>query len=90
MTKNQDRQKLVEAFLKIKNTQEAEQFLTDLLSDTEWKDFSNRFKIAEMLKEGHSYVQIESITGTSSTTIARIAKCLKRQDSGYNLVLSRM
>jgi TrpR-related protein YerC/YecD len=51
-------------------------FLRDLLSEKEILEFSNRFKVAQMLEEKLSYKQIEKETKMSSTTIARISKFL--------------
>jgi len=58
-------------------------FLRDLLSEKEILEFSNRFKIAQMLENKISYKEIERQTWTSSTTIARIAKFLNWENKGY-------
>jgi TrpR-related protein YerC/YecD len=85
-----DENVLLQAILKIKNIQEAENFFRDLLTEKEYKELNNRFKVASMLSDGLSYLQIEEKTGMSSTTIARISKCLKRENSGYQMLLSRI
>jgi TrpR-related protein YerC/YecD len=90
MSKKPDRQKLMEAILQLNDVEEAKEFLDDLLSPAEWRDLANRFEVAGMLRAGKSYVQIEHDTGTSSTTISRISRCLKRPGSGYEMILTRL
>jgi TrpR-related protein YerC/YecD len=63
-------------------------FLDDLLTDKELIEFANRFYVSGLLLTGKSYVEIEKITGVSSTTIARISKCLVAPNSGYSIVLA--
>ena len=51
-------------------------FLRDLLSEKEIREFSRRFEVAKLLTQKISYTEIEKQTGMSSTTIARISKFL--------------
>ena len=57
-------------------------FLADLLTPQEIAEFSRRFQVAQMLDQNMSYKEIEQKTSMSSTTIARISKCLQQQ-TGY-------
>ena len=43
-----------------------------------------------MLREGHSYVDVSSATGASSTTVSRVSKCLNGPRGGYRVVLGRI
>lgn len=58
-------------------------FLRDLLSKNEILEFSNRFKVAKMLENKISYINIEKKTSMSSTTIARISKFLNWENKWY-------
>lgn len=81
---------LVRAFLALKNKQEAEFFLRDLMTELEIKEFANRLEAATLLSQDIQYNAISESTGLSSATIARIAKWLKGSLGGYRLVLSRL
>jgi TrpR-related protein YerC/YecD len=71
------------------NQAELKEFLLDLLSTDELKELSNRWQVAKMLNDKIPYTQITEQTGMSSTTIARISKCLNRENSGYKTILQR-
>jgi TrpR-related protein YerC/YecD len=81
---------LVKAFLANKNEAELKEFLLDLLSAEELKELSNRWQVATMLQDKIPYTQITELTGMSSTTIARISKCLNRENSGYLTTLQKI
>ena len=82
--------RLVDAFLTIKNADEAECFLRDLMTESEIQEFANRLEAATLLSKDIQYNAISEDTGLSSTTIARIAKWLNGSLGGYRLVLSRL
>lgn len=77
------------AILQLRNGREARMFFRDLLTEAELKEFANRWKVARLLAQGVSYVEIAQRTGMSSTTIARIQKWLKNGMGGYRLILRR-
>ncbi|MBP7832182.1 MAG: hypothetical protein KA035_00205 [Candidatus Levybacteria bacterium] len=81
---------LYKALLSLKDESELNAFLRDLLTAEELKEFSNRWKVAQMLSAKKTYVEIESETGMSSTTIARISKWLEHGMDGYKLVIKRL
>lgn len=83
-------EKLAQAFLSLDTIETTKYFLGDILTENEIKEFSKRLYIAEMLNEKKSYSQIEKETGLSSTTIARVSKCLKGEKGGYASVLANM
>ncbi len=74
---------VLEVILNIKNKDTLFLFLRDLLSENEIIEFSKRFEIARMLEDWFSYQEIESTTKMSSTTIARVSKYLKWNNSWY-------
>jgi TrpR-related protein YerC/YecD len=81
---------LVNAFLSLKNKDEVEFFLRDLMTEREIKEFANRLEAASLLSRDVQYNAIIEDTGLSSTTIARIAKWLKGSLGGYRLILNRL
>lgn len=87
---NEKNKQFVKAILTLKNTEEAERFLRDLMTENEIKEFANRLEVARLLLEDVQYNAIIESTGLSSTTIARIAKWLKGSLGGYRLILSRL
>ncbi len=80
---------LYKALLCLKTESELNAFLRDLLTEEELKEFSNRWKVAQMLAKKDTYLKIEKETGMSSTTIARISKWLDKGMNGYKLAIKR-
>ena len=85
-----DLEKLAKSFLKIRNSDEAKNYVKDLFSKTELKTMVLRYRIATMLFDGIPYVEIERETGASSATIARISESLKYGTDGLRLIMERM
>ncbi len=83
---------LYDAFLLLSNRQECENFLKDLCTPKELKDFNDRWEIAKLLDEGRlSYREIAEQTQASLTTITRVARFLKDEPyRGYRTLLDRM
>ena len=77
------------AVLTIKTLDEAKNFFRDLLTETEIRELSERWKAARMLAAGTPYTQIIEATGLSSTTVARVARWVKKGTGGYRLALKR-
>lgn len=69
---------------------ETRNFLRDLLTEAEIKEFANRWKVAQLLNKKVSYKEIEKETGMSSTTIARIQKWLTNGMNGYKTMLEKI
>ncbi len=81
---------LFTAILSLKKIDEAQRFFRDLLTETEILEFSNRWKVAQMLSKNISYSKIEKRTNMSTTTIARISKWLNNGMNGYKLIIKRV
>ena len=80
---------LYRAILSLRTPEEARRFFRDLLTDTEIKEFAERWKAARLLAGGVPYTRIIEKTGLSSTTIARVAQWVKKGTGGYRIVLNR-
>ena len=88
--KKKDNQRLIEALLSVKNINQAERFLRDLMTEGEIEEFAKRLKTAEMLIGKIPYSIIENETGFSSTTVARVSKWLSNGMGGYKEVISKL
>lgn len=86
--KIQRKQLLVQAFLSLKNADDVQRFLRDLLTENEIDEFSKRLQTAEMLTSKIPYSQIIKKTGLSSTTVACVSKYLNGKEGGYRNVLN--
>ncbi len=87
--KQRDIDDLYLAITRLENLEECRRFFRDLLTETEIKEFAERWKVARMLSQGISYTAIEEETGLSSRTIARVHKWLKQGKGGYVMMLRR-
>jgi TrpR-related protein YerC/YecD len=83
---------LCDAFLNLKNREECRRFLNDLCTRAEISTFAERLRIARLLYNSNkSYREIHSETGTSVTTIGRVARSLlQEKHKGYQLVIQRI
>ena len=86
---NPETEDLFKAILSLKSLKEAKRFFRDLLTEQEIIEFARRWQSAKMLNNQVPYSEIEKKTGLSSTTIARVAKWLKKGKGGYKLILKR-
>lgn len=75
---------------RLESLEECRKFFRDLLTETEIREFAERWKVARMLWQGIPYTTIERETGLSSRTIARVHKWLKQGKGGYLMMLRRM
>ena len=60
------------ALSEIKNKEDFEHFLRDLMSSSEIKDLSRRYYAAKLLHEGKTYQDVNTIMGMSQGTINKI------------------
>ena len=90
MQSDQNIKSLYKAILSLQNENECKKFFRDLLTEAEIKEFTNRWRVAQMLNEKVQYEIISKETGMSSTTIARVQKWLTNGMGGYKLVLNKL
>jgi TrpR-related protein YerC/YecD len=84
-----DIEELYKAILLLEDQKEAKSFFRDLLTEVEIYEFAERWKVARMLASGVPYTKIIKATGLSSTTVARVARWVKKGTGGYRLALQR-
>ncbi|MFA6198150.1 MAG: YerC/YecD family TrpR-related protein [Patescibacteria group bacterium] len=83
-------QALILAISKLKNKREIQNYLRDLLTESEIKEFSARWQAARMLDRNVPYTKIVKDTGLSSTTVARVQRWLQHGTNGYRLMIDRL
>jgi len=82
--------KLFEAVLTLKTTDECYRFFEDICTVAELKSLAQRLEVAKMLEADLTYGEIAEKTGASTATISRVKRCLNFGADGYKLVLSRL
>lgn len=90
MFAREDVSQLVRAFSLVEGEEEIKAFLTDLCTPREVCDLAQRLEVARGLDEGSSYLEAQSQTGASSTTVSRVSKALNGEYGGYRRVIVRL
>lgn len=83
-------QVLAKALAQIETAEEASALLLDLCTPREIEDLSQRLEVARLLDAGEPYLSVQQKTGTSSTTVSRVSKCLNGPVGGYRSVLDHL
>lgn len=81
---------LFEAVLTLKDKEECFAFFEDVCTVNELLSLAQRFEVAKMLKEGHTYMEVAEQTGASTATISRVNRSLNYGKDGYEMVFARM
>ena len=81
---------LFEAILQLKDRTECYDFFEDVCTVKEILDISQRLEVAQLLREGKSYAEVNLQTGASTATICRVKKCLMYGTNGYETALNRL
>lgn len=81
---------LFEAVLALKNKEECYSFFEDVCTVNELLSFAQRYEVAKMLREKHTYLEIAEKTGASTATISRVNRSLNYGSDGYDMVFSRL
>lgn len=81
---------LFEAILTLESEEECYNFFEDVCTVNELLSFAQRFEVAKMLTEGHTYIEVAEQTGASTATISRVNRSLNYGKDGYQIVFERM
>ncbi|PPE05368.1 Trp operon repressor [Holospora curviuscula] len=82
---------LCQAFLLLETEVEVYNFLKDLCTPSELEALSERWNICKHLHKGLSYREIHEKTGSSLTTIGKVARFLKNEPyQGYTTMLKKL
>ena len=68
---------------------EAQAFLRDLCTRSELDAMAHRWQVAQLLDEGHPYLEVAKRAHASTTTVTRVAQWLRNGEGGYALALRR-
>lgn len=90
MYQRQDVRQLVHALTLLEGEADVEAFLADLCTPREICDFAQRLQVARLLDEGEPYVEVQTQTGASSTTVSRVSKALNGVHGGYRKMLIKL
>ena len=82
--------RLFEAILSLKDTDECYHFFEDICTINELLSFTQRYEVAEMLREKKTYLEIAEKTGASTATISRVNRSLNFGNDGYDLTFRRL
>jgi len=82
--------RLFKGILNLESVEECYNFFEDICTVSEIKAIAQRLEVAQMLREGKKYSDIEVLTGASSATISRVNRCLQYGTGGYSMVLDRI
>ncbi len=78
------------AILTIRSTGEAAKFFRDLLTIAKLTEFSNRWQMVKLLREGNSYISIATKLKVSTSTVTRVAHWLFHGFGGYQIIADRL
>ena len=81
---------LFEAILTLQQEEECFDFFEDVCTVNELLSLAQRFEVAKMLREGHTYMEVAEQTGASTATISRVNRSLNYGKDGYEMVFSRV
>jgi len=81
---------LFEAIVSLKNSEECYAFFGDICTVNELLSLSQRYEVARMLRNHHTYLEIAEKTGASTATISRVNRSLNYGNDGYDMVFTRM
>ena len=75
--------RLFEAILNLKTTEDCYKFFEDVCTIKELQDMAQRLDVAFLLTEGMNYQKISQEVNVSTATISRVSKCLNYGSGGY-------
>ena len=88
--RNDTVKELFEAILTLENVDDCFDFFEDVCTVNEVTSIAQRFAVAKMLKEKHTYIEVAEKTGASTATISRVNRSLNYGNDSYDMVLDRM
>lgn len=88
--KNQDTDALFKVIATLKTQEDVKKFFIDLCTPSEILAMSGRWKAVQMLDKGLPYREIYELSGVSTATVTRIARCLSFGTGGYQIALDNV
>ena len=81
---------MFDAILTLEEEEECYKFFEDVWTVNEVLSLAQRFEVAKMLTQGHTYMEVAEQTGASTATIARVNRSLNYGGEGYEMVFARL
>ncbi len=82
--------RLFEAILHLKTTEDCYKFFEDICTIKELQDMAQRLDVAFLLTEGMNYQKISQEVNVSTATISRVSKCLNYGSGGYRDAIAQI
>lgn len=82
--------RLFEAVLNLKTTDDCYKFFEDICTIKELQDMAQRLDVAFLLTEGMNYQKISQEVNVSTATISRVSKCLNYGSGGYKEAIEQI
>ncbi|MBR3968822.1 MAG: TrpR-related protein YerC/YecD [Clostridia bacterium] len=86
MLTNNDIKELYSLILSLENEEDCDAFFSDLCTNKELEQMSQRIKAAKLLIEGKTYNQVMQLCDISSATLSRVSRCVQ-YGKGYKKIL---
>ena len=83
-------EQLFRAILCLENVEECFTYFEDICTVNELLSLAQRFEVARMLREHHTYLEVAEKTGASTATISRVNRSLNYGNDGYDMVFERI
>lgn len=80
----------LEAVLTLETVEECMEFFEDVCTVKEVQSIAQRFAVARMLRQGHTYAEVAQETGASTATISRVNRSLNYGNASYDKVFDRL
>lgn len=80
----------LEAVLTLESVDECMDFFEDVCTVKEVQSIAQRFAVAKMLRQGHTYAEVAQETGASTATISRVNRSLNYGNESYDKVFERL
>ena len=77
------------AITQLQTEEECFAFFQDICSNKEMLAMEQRFRVAQMLEEGKTYLESQGETGASTATISRVGKVLNEGTGDVAVILER-
>ena len=87
--RTKEMRELFDAILSLESRRDVERFFRDLCTISELEAMAHRWEVARLLEQGLPYLEIAERTGSSTTTVTRVAHWLRHGEGGYRLALDR-
>ena len=88
--RTQEVEDLFEAILTLRDKEECFLFFEDICTTNEVLSFAQRYQVARMLDDNHTYQDIAEKSGASTATISRVKRSMDDGGGGYKLVFDRL